>query len=75
MSDIVSHLDTFVKRAHDAKMIKLAAIALRLPTETKQAIEKAALDEQRSVSNLVERVMTEWLRERGYLPEAKRKTK
>lgn len=53
-------------------MSKLAAIALRLPIETKQAIAKAAFDEQRSVSNLVERVMTEWLRERGYLPGAKR---
>ena len=32
----------------------------------KEAIVKAALNEQRSVSNLIERVMTEWLRQNRY---------
>ena len=43
-------------------------VFIRVESKTKAAIEKAAADEQRSVSNLIERVMTEWLRHNGYLP-------
>jgi hypothetical protein len=48
-------------------------VFIRVEPKTKVAIEKAAADEQRSVSNLVERVMTEWLRQNGYLPERTKK--
>lgn len=48
-------------------------VFIRVEPKTKAAIEKAAADEQRSVSNLVERVMTEWLRHNGYLPERAKK--
>jgi hypothetical protein len=48
-------------------------ILVRVEPKTKEAIVKAARDEQRSVSNLIERVMTDWLRERYVPPKAKRK--
>jgi hypothetical protein len=47
-------------------------ILIRVEPKTKEAIAKAAADEQRSVSNLIERFITEWLRYKGYLPEAKK---
>jgi hypothetical protein len=42
-------------------------VSLRLPAETKTAAEKAASDDMRSLSSLIEKVLTDWLRERGYL--------
>lgn len=35
--------------------------------EIKAALAMAAADEQRSVSSLIGYIMTEWLREKGYL--------
>jgi len=35
--------------------------------ETKLAIEKAAADGMRSVSSLVEKILTQWPRKKGYL--------
>ena len=45
----------------------------RVPREVKQALEQAARQDQRSVAGLVEKVLADWLTEKGYLkPESKR---
>lgn len=49
--------------------IKTAPIGFRLTPEVKEAIEKAAKDDMRSVSSLVEKILVEWLRTHGYLPK------
>ena len=48
-------------------------MAFRLPAEIREAIRRAAANEQRSGSNLVLRVVTEWLEERGYIPKRTKK--
>lgn len=49
-------------------MVKTSALAFRVQAETKQALERAAKDDHRSVSSLVEKVLIEWLLDKGYLP-------
>lgn len=44
-------------------------VSFRLSPEIKAAAEKAAKDDSRSLSNLIEKVLADWLRERGYLPK------
>jgi len=46
---------------------KPVQIGVRLSTETKKAAEKAAKDDFRTVSSLVEKLLVEYLREKGYL--------
>lgn len=48
-------------------MSKSLPISFRLPPETKEALEKAARDDARSVSSFLEKLVAEHLRERGYL--------
>lgn len=48
-------------------MVKSAAISVRVTENTKQAVEKAAEDDGRSVASYVERLLTAHLREKGYL--------
>lgn len=48
---------------------KSLPVSVRLPADVKIAMEKAAKDDARSASNLIEKVLTDWLRERGYLPK------
>ena len=46
---------------------KTPPLGVRVQPETKAALEKAARDEDRTVSSLVEHIVKEWLRDRGYL--------
>ena len=46
---------------------KTAQVNLRFMPELKAAVEQAAADDKRSLTNLVEKVLTDWLEERGYL--------
>lgn len=46
--------------------------SIRLDPEIKQALEKAAKDDGRSVSNLMARILRAWLTEHGYLPKPAR---
>ncbi len=48
-------------------MIKETVLAVRLPAQTKAALEKAAKADMRPTSSLAEKILTEWLRERGHL--------
>ncbi len=51
------------------KRIKTAQVNLRLVPSLKAAAEKAAQDDHRSLTSLIEKLLTEHLRERGYLPD------
>ena len=41
---------------------------IHVQPETKAALERAAKDGVRSVSSLIEKILVEWLRAKGYLP-------
>jgi hypothetical protein len=44
--------------------------SIRLDPKIKKALEKAAEADSRSLNNIIEKILTDWLRERGYLPKA-----
>lgn len=46
---------------------KLSPVSFRLPAVKKAALEKAAADDTRSVSSMIEKVLTDWLKANGYL--------
>jgi hypothetical protein len=48
-------------------MPKTPSLGVRVEPETKAALEKAAKDDLRSVSSLVEKILVQWLRSHGYL--------
>lgn len=48
-------------------MVRTAAIGVRVEPVVKAAAEKAAADDHRTVASLLERLLVEHLRERGYL--------
>jgi hypothetical protein len=48
-------------------------LALGVSPEVKKALEEAARDDHRSAASLIEKVLVDWLTEKGYLkPESKR---
>lgn len=47
---------------------RTAPIGLRVFPSMKAALEKAAKEDHRPMASLAEKILTEWLRERGYLP-------
>jgi hypothetical protein len=49
--------------------MKEVALSFRIPGRLKNALEKAAKDDDRSVSSYVERILTDHLRRRGFLPK------
>ena len=51
------------------KRIKTAQVNLRILPELKEAAERAASDDQRSLTSLVEKLLTDHLRKNGYLPK------
>jgi hypothetical protein len=50
-------------------MARTAAISLRVDQVVKEAAEKAAADDNRSVAALCEKLLKEFLRAHGYLAE------
>ena len=46
---------------------KTSPLGLRVTPSLKQALEKAAKDEQRSVASMAAYILMTWLREKGYL--------
>jgi hypothetical protein len=48
-------------------MTKDAAISVRVSEQVKQATEKAAQDDRRSVASYVEKLLVEHLKAKGYL--------
>jgi hypothetical protein len=53
-------------------MAKLNPLGVRLEPDTKAALEKAAADDRRSISSMIDRILIEWLRANGYLKPAKK---
>ena len=49
---------------------KSLPVSVRLPPEVKSAAEKAAREDTRSLSSLLEKLLTDYLRAKGYLPAA-----
>ena len=49
-------------------MVRSAAIAVRVEPKIKQAAEKAASEDHRSVASLLEKLLVEHLKRTGYLP-------
>jgi hypothetical protein len=47
---------------------KSSPIGFRVEPELKEALERAAKADDRSVSSLVERILKQWLTEKGFLP-------
>ena len=54
------------------KRIKTAQLNLRLAPGLKEAAEKAAADDHRSLTSLIEKLLSDYLRERGYLLKSER---
>lgn len=48
-------------------MHRSAPVSFRLPPEVKEALEQAAKDDTRSVSSLLEKLITDHLKKNGYL--------
>ena len=48
-------------------MAKTHPLGFRVEQDLKEALERAAKEDHRSVSSLVDKVLTEWAREKGYL--------
>lgn len=49
--------------------MKQAALSFRIPEEMKEALERAAAADDRSVSALVTIILRDWLRDQGHLPK------
>ena len=47
---------------------KTEKILIRVFPSTKTLCEKAAVDDNRTVSGLIDKLLTDYLREKGYLP-------
>ena len=50
-------------------MVKEAPISFRVEQELKEALDRAARDDMRSVSSMVEKILTVYLRDKGYMPK------
>jgi hypothetical protein len=51
------------------KETKSAQVNLRLQPSLKEAAEKAAGDDHRSLTSLIEKLLADYLRKKGYLPK------
>ncbi len=49
---------------------KSATLSLRINPELKRLSEKAAAEDQRSFTSLIEKLLADYLRKKGYLPKA-----
>jgi hypothetical protein len=56
-------------------MAKTNPLGVRVSPDTKAAIERAAKTDMRSVSSLVEKILVDWLKVRGFLAEPVRLTR
>jgi hypothetical protein len=55
-------------------MQRTAAISLRVTPQIKEAVERAAYDDSRTVASLLDKLLKEFLREQGYLTSARKPT-
>ncbi len=52
------------------KRLKTAQLSLRIDPGLKEVADRAAADDQRSLTSLIEKLLTDHLRAKGYLPVA-----
>jgi hypothetical protein len=52
-------------------MTQTTPLGVRTTPEVKEALKRAAEDESRSQASLIEKILKDWLREHGYLPQGK----
>lgn len=48
---------------------KTKQVNLRITPTLKDAADRAAMDDQRSLTSLIEKLLTDYLKENGYLPK------
>lgn len=48
-------------------MAQIKPLGVRMAPETKAALDRAAKEEVRSLSSLIEKILVDWLKARGYL--------
>jgi hypothetical protein len=48
-------------------MGKLPSLGIKVDPEIKDALQRAAAQESRSVSNMINKILVDWLRANGYL--------
>jgi len=48
-------------------MAKTTPLGVRLEPDTKAALEKAAEADRRSLSSMIDKILTDWLKKSGYL--------
>ena len=53
-------------------MAKTNPLGFRIEPELKDALVRAAKDDRRSVSSMVEIIIEKWLTEKGYIGEARK---
>jgi hypothetical protein len=54
-------------------MVRTPSLGVRVLPEIKDALERAATEDHRSMSSMIEKILSEWLREHGYLEKPKAK--
>ena len=47
-------------------MVKAAPVSVRFEQETRAGLEKAAREDKRSLTSMLEKITSDWLREHGY---------
>lgn len=52
-----------------ARETKSTQINLRIAPSLKEAADRAAADDQRSLTSLIEKLLNDYLKENGYLPK------
>ena len=50
-------------------MKRTTPISIRVAPDIKEALDRAAAADRRSVSSMVEKILADWLEDRGYLPK------
>lgn len=50
-------------------MAKTPSLGVRVQPEVKKALERAAKEDVRTLSSMVEKIIVEWLTAKGYLPK------
>jgi len=52
-----------------AKRLKTAQVNLRIDPQLKTAVEKAAAHDHRSLTSLIEKLLSDYLKRKGYWPK------
>ena len=72
MPDVNNNVDCRCRFPYDASMIKTDPIGVRLEPAERAALEKAAAADDRSMSALARKIITDWLKKHGHLKAPKK---